>query len=183
MRTGCAFVGFDRLGEAEAFVKAVSGRIKGLGSSPVVAKTVQDKKIPGAKPRESRPERTEEELLDDLNNWEKHVDPKELEELEALGVNKKALDLAFRSLRFQNSTYGAMDTALRSETLFPEKEAGEEYRETVREYIATIKECMGTPEDPGDIYKSLFMPGEKVDLSIFDYEKRRQARIKKRLGG
>jgi hypothetical protein len=132
VRTGTAFVGFDRLGEAEAFVKAVSGRIKGLGSSPVVARTVKDKRIPGAKPREARPERREEELLDDLNNWEKHVDPKELEELEALGVNKKALDLAFRALRFQNSTYGAMDTALRSETLVPEREAGQEYRDTVR---------------------------------------------------
>ena len=183
VRTGTAFVGFDRLGEAEAFVKAVSGRIKGLGNSQVVARTVRDKKIPGAKPREARPERTEEVLLDDLNNWEKHVDPKELEELEALGVNKMALDLAFRALRFQNSTYGAMDTALRSETLVPEREAGEEYRETVREYIATIKECMGTPEDPGEIYKSLFMPGEEIDLSIFEHEKRRQARIKKRLGG
>jgi len=182
-RTGTAFVGFDRLGEAEAFVKAVSGRIKGLGSSPVVVRTVGDKKIPGAKPREARPERTEEELLDDLNNWEKYVDPKEIEELEAMGINKKALDLAFRALRFQNSTYGAMDTALRSETLVPEKEAGEEYRETIREYIATIKECMGTPEDPGEIYESMFMPGEKIDLSIFDYEKRRQARIQKRLGG
>jgi hypothetical protein len=42
---------------------------------------------------------------------------------------------------------------------------------------------MGTPEDPGEIYKSLFMPGEKIDLSIFEYEKRRQERIKKRLGG
>lgn len=183
VRTGTAFVGFDRLGEAEDFVKAVKGRIKGLGSSPVIVRTVKDKKIPGGKPREARPERAEEELLDDLNNWEKYVDPKELEELEALGVNKMALDLAFRSLRFQNSTYGAMDTALRSETLVPEKQAGEEYRETVREYIATIKECMATPEDPGDIYKTMFMPGERIDVSIFDSEKRRQTRIRKRLGG
>lgn len=182
-RTGIAFVGFDALGEAEAFVKAVSGRVKALGNSPVVARTVGDKKIPGYKPREARPNRTEEELLDDLNNWEKYVDPKELKELEDLGVNKMALDLAFRSMRFQNSTYGPMDRALRNETFFTDKEAGEEYRETVREYITTIKECMGTPEDPGDTYKALFMPGEKIDLSIFDYEKRRQARIKKRLGG
>jgi hypothetical protein len=48
-----AFVGFDHLGEAEAFTKAVSGRIKGLGSSPIVARLVGDKKIPGFKPREA----------------------------------------------------------------------------------------------------------------------------------
>jgi hypothetical protein len=182
-RTGRAFVGFDRLGEAEAFVKAMSGRVKGLGDSPVVTKVIKDKKIPGAKPREARPDRTEEELLKSLNNWEQYVDPKEIEELEQLGVNRLALDLAFRAMRFQNSTYGPMDGALRSETLVPEREAGEEYRETVREYIATIKECMGTPEDPGEIYKGFFMPGEAIDLSIFDNEKRRQARIHKRLQG
>lgn len=182
-RTGRAFVGFDRLGEAEAFVKAVNGRVKGLGDSPVVVKAIKDKKISGAKPREARPERTEEELLQSLSSWEQYVDPKEIEELEQLGVNRMALDYAFRTLKFHNSTYGPMDGALRSETLVPEREAGEEFRETVREYIATLKECMVTPEDPGEMYKGMFMPGEEIDLSIFEHEKRRQTRIKKLLEG
>ena len=182
-RTGRAFVGFDRLGEAEAFVKAVSGRIKGLGPNAVVAKTVKDKKIVGAKPRENRPRRNEEELLASLNDWEQYVDPKEIEELEKMGVNKMALDLAFRSMRYHNSTYGAMDNALRSETLVPERAAGEEYRETIREYIETVKECVATPENPGETFKALFGPNEELDLSWFDYEKKRQARIKKKLGG
>ena len=126
----------------------------------------------------------EEELLQSLvNNWEQYMDSKEIEDLEQLGVIRMALDFAFWTLRFHNPMYGPMDGALHSETLVPEWEAGEEIREIICEYIATIKECMVTPEDPGEVYKGLFMPGKEIDWSIFDNEKPQQAQIKKWLKG
>ena len=54
------------------------------------------------------------------------------------------------------------------------------YREMVQTYIATLKECISTPEDPGVIYESLFLPDEEVDTEIFENEPVRQEVLKQR---
>ena len=130
-----------------------------------------------------RLERTTEELLDDLNNWEKHVDPKDIEELEAAGVKKEVIDESLRAIRYNNKTFGSLDSSLRSETFDEEKDIGDDYRELVQEYIATLKECLATPENPGQLYEGLHFPGEKFDHSAFDYEKERQQKLEKRRSG
>ncbi len=177
--TGRAYVGFDEHGEAEAAMALCgsSGRLDGLGPTRVVMKRVRDAiKVQRAK----RPARGEGELLDSLDNWEQYADPADLKELLDNGISKEALDEALRAMRYQNPTFAALDQAMRSETLNPEKESGGMYRELVRTYIATLKECISTPDDPGPIYDSLFFPDEEIDTEIFDVEPKRQEELKKR---
>mmetsp|Transcript_34072 Transcript_34072/g.80199 ORF Transcript_34072/g.80199 Transcript_34072/m.80199 type:complete len:815 (-) Transcript_34072:123-2567(-) len=181
--TGRAYVGFDEHGEAEAALAdeacASNGRITGLCSNTttVVAKKVRDARSIA---RHNRPIRSEEDLLDSLDNWEQHVDPEDLSELLENGINKEALDEAFRAIRYQNPTFSSMDQAIRSETINPEHESGGMYRELVRTYIATLKECLSTPENPGEIYESLFLPDEELDTEIFEDEMARQEELRQR---
>lgn len=183
LRTDRAYVGFDEFGEAEAFLKTCSGLIR-LGSRTATVRLVHEKARLGVEIKhEPRPARTTEEILDSLNNWEKFVDPKDLEELEELGVRREVLDSTFRSMRFHNRTFGPTDLALTREKLEPEREAGDGYREVVQMYIETLKECKATPENPGWLYEGMFSEGEEVDLSIFDEEKERQARLRRQYEG
>jgi hypothetical protein len=188
LRTDRAFVGFDALGEAENAVKACSGLFQ-IGNSKAIVRLVRDKhqyrleRNSRKEPQESRPMRDQEEILNSLNNWEQFVDPDEIEELEKHGVRKDALDDIFRTMRFHNKTYGPLDQALTRERLTPGRAAGDDYRETVREYIDTLKECIATPEQPGLIYESLFFPNEELDMSIFDMEKERQAKLREKRTG
>ena len=178
--TGEAYVGFDVVGDAEAAIKALSGAIK-LGDRRSKLRLLSDRLIPGRPqaPPEKRPERSVEELLDDLNNWEKYVDQEDIKILEAHGVSKIVLDEALRGIRWNNKTFGAFDGSIRAEALEPEKERGEQYKELVQLYIATLKECLATPDDVGAIYESLHFPDEPIDLGIFDREKKRQDKLLK----
>lgn len=173
--TGRVYVGFDQPGEAEKMMKSCYGRLK-IGDRIVRMKLVRNRLVPNRvlQLAEKRPERTEEELIDDLNNWEKYVDPADLELLEKAGINKIALDESLRTFRFQNPTFGALDSSLRSEALRPELERGEQYKELVQMYVETLKECLPSREEPGLMYEALHFPDEPIDLTIFDREKERQ---------
>jgi hypothetical protein len=177
--SGRAYVGFDIPGEAEHAIKSLNGRIE-LGGRKAVMKLVGDRSIPGQPvPRpEKRPERSVEELLEDLNNWERYVEPADLEELEAIGISKIVIDEALRGIRYSNPTFGAFDASLRSESLEPEKMTGQQYKELVQMYVATLKECVATPDNVGRLFQGMHFPGEPIDMEIFDAEVERQKGIK-----
>lgn len=175
--TGCVYVGFDSVGEAEACINACSGRLR-LGDRVAQMRVVRDRNLPGVPRPDYRPMRSVDELLKDLNNWEQYVDPKDLQELEAAGVSKDVLDEALRGIRYHNATFGPLDGGIRSESLEPEKDPGEQYRELVQMYVSTLKECIATPEDVGELYESQHFPGEPVDMSIFEEETKRQETLR-----
>jgi hypothetical protein len=177
--TGKAYVGFDEHGEAEAAMSLceTNGRLTGLGDNKIIMKRVKEAtKIA----REKRSAREEEELLDNLDNWEQFVDPEDLQELFDAGISKEALDEALRAIRYQNPTFSSLDQAIRTESMNPEKEAGGMYREMVQTYVSALKDCISTPDNPGPIYESLFLPDEEVDTEIFEDEPLRQEELKKR---
>jgi hypothetical protein len=179
LSTGKAYVGFDQHGEAEAAMSLCSsgGRLSGLGRNNVIVKRVREaSKIA----REKRPAREEKDLLDSLDNWEQFVDPKDLEELYVNGIAKEALDEALRAIRYHNPTFSSLDQAMRSETLNPEKEVGGMYRELVQSYVATLKECISTPKNPGVILEQMHHQDEPISTELFDREPIRQAALKKR---
>lgn len=173
---GCAYVGFDALEEAQAALKHAS-RIWGDRSVRLVM--VKDRRIPNRPDQgpESRLERPVEELLVDLNDWERYVDPKDLEELMAAGISKTSLDEALRTFRFHNPTFGTLDTSVSTEKLKPELASGEDYKELVQLYIESLKECLPTKDEPGDMYEAVHYPDESIDLSIFDHETKRQEKL------
>ena len=178
--TGKAYVGFDEHGDAEdamANVRESNGSVHGLGPTKVILKIVRDSNNIS---REVRPVRDQEELLDSLDNWEQYVDPKDLEELLENGISKDALGESLRAIRYQNPTFSSLDQAIRSEALNPEMESGGMYRTLVQSYIETLKECISTPDNPGPIYESLFMPDEELDTEIFDNEVTRQDELRKK---
>jgi hypothetical protein len=177
--TGRAFVGFDEIGEAEAALDALcqdSGRLTGLGSGTAIADLVKEKSQPSHK----RSSRSEDELLDSLNNWRQYVDPADLQELLDHNISIEALDETFRTIRYNNSTFASMDQAMRTETLNPDKDTGGMFKDLVQTYIATLKECLSTPENPGAIYESLHAVDEPFDTDIFDEEPARQEKLRKR---
>ena len=176
--TGKAYVGFDELGEMEAVQAAFpGGRVIGLSPNTVIMKAVKDL-VPLN--REQRPSRSEEGLLDSLNNWEQYVDPADIEYLVQNGISKDALDEALRAMRYKNPTFAAFDQGIRAETLQTEFESGGMYKALVQEYIATLKECVSTPENPGAVFESLFLPGEEFDTTLFDREPKRQEDLRRR---
>lgn len=152
----------------------------GLGSNVVIAKQV--KELNKTSHSEKRSVRSEDDLLDSLNNWKQHVDPEDMEELQAHGISMEALDEAFRAIRYHNTTFASMDQAMRKEALNPDKDAGGMYKEFVQTYIQTLKECLSTPENPGPIYESIMGPGEEVDTEFFDIEEERLEELRKRRG-
>jgi hypothetical protein len=167
--TGHAYIGFDEPGEAEACINECHGRMK-FGDRTLGMKLVHDRIVPHQplfKP-EKRPARSEHELLDDLNNWEKYIDAADIEYLQKHGVSKLVIDEALRGIRRSNPTFGALDAGLRSEALEPSMERGQQYKELVQMYVATLKECIATPDDVGAMYEALHFPDEPIDLSVFD---------------
>ena len=176
--TGKAYVGFDEDGEAESAVAAFKGgRITGLCSDVVIIKSVKELNKRRTK---ARPARSEKELLESLNNWEQYVDAADIEYLVASGISKEALDEALRSMRYNNPTFASLDQGIQGEKLYSDRASGDLYRELVQEYISTLKECIGTPEDPGEVYQSLFFPDEDVDSELFDIEQERLENLRKR---
>jgi RNA recognition motif-containing protein len=179
--TGRAFVGFDELGEAEAALEALSegkGHLVGLGPSVVIADLVKERLDKDR--RLKRPARSEDELLDSLNNWQQYVDPADLQYLMEHDISVEALNETFRAIRYHNDTFASMDQAMRTETINPEKESGGMFKELVQTYIETLKECVATPENPGPIYQSIHFPSEPINTEDFDKERERQADLRKR---
>ena len=178
--TGKAYVGFDIFGEAEdAMPEGGCMRIKGRS---VVCRLVKDRKVPHrpSPVLEKRPERSETDLLKDLDDWERFVDPADIETLEKGGVSKTVLDEALRVFRYKNATFGPLDAAMRSESLKPEKGPGEMYKELVQLYVKTLIDCLPTEDDIGDLYEALHFPDEPIDMSIIDREKERQQMLQEK---
>ena len=182
-RTGQAYIGFDLPGEADAALKAFGPTVR-WGDRMVILKRTKDRKYPHQeyKGPERRLDRPTEALLDDLNNWEKFVDPADVQKLYDAGITKQVLDDALRAIRWNNATFGQLDSAMREESLEPEKETGQQYRDLVQLYIETLIECLPNPnaenlEDMNipDVYHSLFQPGEDIDMGIFEKELEKQA--------
>mmetsp|Transcript_4335 Transcript_4335/g.6233 ORF Transcript_4335/g.6233 Transcript_4335/m.6233 type:complete len:789 (+) Transcript_4335:134-2500(+) len=139
-RTHVAYVGFDRFGEAEAVLKSCSGLLD-LGKGPVTVRLVKQLGNPKAGLNDERPNRSEEELLDSLNNWEQYVDSKDIEELGKKGIPKETFSDFFRVLRFKNRSYGAYDWGIKEEKTTAEQiSPGHQIRETMRHYVDTLKE-------------------------------------------
>jgi hypothetical protein len=189
LRTDRVYVGFDLVGEAEAFVKATGSTTKVLYKSndarrrPVDVKLLRDRQPPNypTPPLQRRPDRTIEEILNDMNNWEQYVDVSDIEYLEKHGISKHVLDESLRAIRYNNESFGAFDATLRTETLEPSTHVtpGQQYRELVQLYVETLKECVATPENPGEMFNLLHLPNQEHDLGYFDYESNRLERIKK----
>jgi hypothetical protein len=153
-RTDIVYVGFERYGEAEAAVKACSGRMS-LGKGPVGVRLVKELFNPAvaASTRESRPDRSEQELLES-NNWKNFVDPEEVMKVEAMGISTEALADAFQAMRYHNLSYGSLDWGMKSEKMNPGVvDPGQQMRETMQLYIDTLKDVA---------------EGEDADLSFED---------------
>jgi hypothetical protein len=184
-RTNRVYVGFDLVGEAEKAAKAL-GSVTFLSCSgseepaKVFVKLLHDRQPPNypLTALQRRPDRSTEELLLDLNHWEQHVDPADVEYLEKAGISKHVLDESLRAIRFNNDTFGPLDYAMRNESLEPNKSTGEQYRDLVRLYIDSLKECLATPENPGKTFEVLQYPNQEVDFEIFEYEAARLEKIK-----
>ena len=187
-RTDRVYVGFDLVGEAEVFVKAIGGTSNSLYKHsdkqrrPMNIKLLHDRQPPNyaAAPLQRRPDRTIEEILKDMNNWEQYVEVADIEYLEKHGISKHVLDEALRAIRYNNESFGTFDATVRTETLDPSTHLapGQQYRELVQLYVETLKDCVATPENPGEIFTMLQFPNEEPDLGYFDHETKRLERIK-----
>lgn len=182
-RTGQAYIGFDLPGEADAALEALGSMVQ-WGDRTTILKRVRDRKYPHCTYQgpERRPDRPADTLLDDLDNWEQFVDAEDVQKIYDAGISKDVLNDALRSIRYSNRTFGPLDSAMREESLEPEKETGQQYRDIVKLYIETLLECLpnpdaGTIEDMNipDTYLKLHQPNEEIDLSIFEKEKERVA--------
>ena len=180
--TGNVYIGFESLGEAEAVMAHFKGRAR-IGHNSVQMSLVRDRKVPGLPTRVARPERTEEEIIKSLNDWEQYVDPKDIAYLEENGVHKVVLDEALRGMRFHNRSFGSLDFAMQGEKLENEKDSGDDYKELVQMYVSALKDCVATPENPGVLWELMHFPGEPIDrTSVFEAEKQRQKKLMKKRG-
>ena len=189
LRTDRAYVGFDLPGEADKVFEAfASGRAQISAGRDGAVSTVSMSKVKervirrGSKADRPGP-RGEEELLDDLHNWERHVDPEDLQALNDLGITRDILDEIFVTLRYQNETFAAADQARKGERSHPEYARGDHYRRMVRLYAKTLLEVSVTPEEPGLLYEGMFPDNAEVDMSIFDDEKERINTLRKKTTG
>lgn len=178
--TGCAYVGFELPGEIDRVREAYESGRATIGGAEVTFRTVWDKLLRRGVRETARPARSIEELRSDLSDWERHVDPEDLKELERLGIEKGALDEAMMTLRHSNRTFAAADQAISGERLYQERQVGTHYRDAVRRYVKTLKECAGTKEDPGLMYWAMFYPDQEMDLGVFDAEKARIKELRKK---
>mmetsp|Transcript_4239 Transcript_4239/g.5584 ORF Transcript_4239/g.5584 Transcript_4239/m.5584 type:complete len:1041 (-) Transcript_4239:314-3436(-) len=172
-----AYIGFDEPDEAMACVNNFEeGKMK-IGNHETQLIFCKDRAIPyvSTDPH-TRTTRTIEELNDDLNNWEKYVDPKDVEYLDENGVPRVILDEILRGIRRTNVYFGPLNSPIEDESIEP-KSAGELYKEVVVMYVETLKECVATPNDPGELFLEQFFPGQEPDLSVFDKWKEEKAKI------
>jgi len=187
--TGRVYVGFDLQEEGIAAWKAIEElgqRIQIVaGEEGIVAdgsfirvRPVQEKDVKRSPKLAPRTYRSEEELLDSLMDWTKHVDQSDIEYLESMGIGKHVLAEAFMAVRHNNPTFGTEDWARQGEKLRNEKKPGHHFRQFVRLYVETLKEVATTREKPGMLYEAMFVPGEEMDLEIFDREEARLEKLK-----
>jgi len=177
--TGCAYIGFELPGELDQVKEMYNGKAI-ISEAPVTLRPVWDKELRRGVRQGARSERSLEELDDDLNNWERHVDPKDIKELEDLGVEKSILDEVMRTLRHHNRTFSSIDQAMPGERLYPERRVGTHYRDFVKKYIKILKSCVATRENPGLMYEAMFSPDQDVELGLFDIEEKRIAELRKK---
>lgn len=177
--TGSAYVGFELPGEIKDVVELYKGKAI-IGGAEVTIRPVKDKLLRRGVREGARPARSLEILENDLYNWERHVDPKDIEELEKLGIEKTVLDEIFVTLRHSNRTFGAMDQAMSGERLYQEKRRGAHYKILVRKYLKILKSCVATKEDPGLLYEAMFPPDQDVDLGLFDIEENRIKELRRK---
>ena len=189
LRTDRAYVGFDLPGEADKVFEAFAhGRAQIAAGQDGAISTVSMSKVKervirrGSKADRPQP-RSEEELLDDLHNWERHVDPEDLETLNELGITHDILDEIFVTLRYQNKTFAAADQARKGERSHSEYARGDHYRRIVRLYIKTLLEVSVTPDEPGLLYKGMFPDDMPIDTSIIDEEKERINKLRMKTTG
>jgi hypothetical protein len=177
--TGTAYIGFELPGEIDQVKELYNGKATICGAD-VTFRPVRDKLLRRGRREGARPERSLEELNDDLNNWERHVDPKDIEELEKLGVEKSILDEIMLTMRHHNRSFAAVDQAMPGERLHEQRRVGQHYQDVVRKYIKTLKECVATKEKPGMLYEAMFAPDQEVDMGVFDYEEERIKALRKK---
>ncbi|KAL7442045.1 hypothetical protein ACHAXM_011272 [Skeletonema potamos] len=177
--TGSAYVGFELPGEIKEVIELYNGRAT-IGGAEVTLRPVRDKLLRRGVREASRPARSLEILENDLYNWERHVDAKDIKELEDLGIEKSVLDEIFVTLRHSNRTFGAIDQAMSGERLYQEKRRGAHYKILVRKYLKILKSCIATKEDPGLLYEAMFPPEQEVDLGLFDIEENRIKELRRK---
>ncbi|KAL7548035.1 hypothetical protein ACHAWF_011334 [Thalassiosira exigua] len=177
--SGCAYVGFELPGEIDQVLELYKGKAI-INGERVTLRSVKDKLLRRGVRSTARPARTIEELRSDLYDWERHVDPKDIEELERLGVGKDVLNEVMITLRHHNRTFAAADQAISGEKLYQERRTGAHYRDAVRRYLKTLKSCVATREDPGLMYQAMFKQGEDIDMGLFDIEEDRIKELRKK---
>lgn len=177
--TGCAYVGFELPNEIDEVVELYKGTAT-IGGAEVTLSTIRDKKLRRGVRQTARPSRSVEELRSDLYDWERHVDPKDIQELEELGIEKGILHEIMITLRHHNRTFAATDQAISGERLYQERGVGSHYRDVVQRYLTVLRSCVGTKEDPGLMYEAMFRPDEPVDMGLFDIEEERIKELRKK---
>merc|ERR1712127_1158238 len=87
---------------------------------------------------------------------------------------------AFMVTRHGNVSYSMEDGGIIGERFNDDKQPGDKFQEFCQLYIDTLKELVSTPEDPGPLYKGMFLPNEDQSIDVIreDFEKD-HARIEK----
>ncbi len=177
--TGNAYVGFELPGEIKEVIELYNGSAI-IGGAEVKLRPVKDKLLRRGKREAARPARSLATLDNDLYNWERHVDPKDIKELEELGIEKSVLDEIFVTLRHSNRTFASGDQAMSGERLYQEKRRGAHYKVLVRKYLKILKSCVATREEPGLLYEAMFPPEEDVDTGLLDIEEERIKELRRK---
>jgi uncharacterized membrane protein YgcG len=181
--TGRVYVGFDLQSECDRAWKAIksSGNKIVLNDSgqTIRAKPLKERGMVRGKKLGERTQRSEEELLACLKtSWQDHVDPTDIDLLESMGISRDVLEDAFLAARYNNPTFGTEGLAREGERLNNTKKPGQEYSDFVKLYVETLKELGATRENPGDMFKAMFLPNEEIEYSLFDEEEERLAKVK-----
>ncbi len=178
--TGCAYIGFELPGEIDQVREVYTEGKALIGGCEVTFRSVRDKLLRRGRRETARPSRTIEELHADLYDWERHVNPKDIAELEHLGIEKGVLDEIMLTLRHHNRTFAAGDQSILGERLYEKRQVGTHYRDVVRKYLKLLRSCVGTRNDPGLMYEAMFRPDEEVDMGLFDIEEERIKDLRKK---
>jgi len=168
-RTGRVFVGFDRDDDFQAALKDLENETLVIAGKKVKVRPMKDKTkwLPEIQKLGSRGDRSTEELLVDLSDWEQHIEPDVLSKLDEI-YGKEMLAEVFTHLRMKNMSFGALDQARPGERLEPHLELGARKKEFISYYASILLELYTTPENPGLLIESMFLDGEPVDLEAFD---------------
>ncbi len=137
MPTGSACVGFELPGEIDKVRDAYGDGRANICGCEATLRPLGDKLLRRGKRETARPSRTIEELRADLHDWECHVDPDEIAELAALGIDKGVLDEIMLTMRHNNRTF------------YEERQVCTHYRDVVRKYLSVLKSCVGLARIPG----------------------------------